>query len=185
MQILKEEINTIGEQVLALAKWKIIIVSTAVAAGLGWSDVNFVEEPLGSQTGFLILYSIGYLCIYIDVLVYRRYERIHILAKFIRTQPTDDIADKLFQEYERFVRDYRIKGPYLLSERLIIFSSSLVFSVGSVLLAWLKYETPDKSTSFLLIPFFALLIIMMVFFRYDAQRDTFINDDNISKIMKP
>jgi len=184
--IFKTEINQIAEQLLSLSKWKIGIVSAAVAAGFGWEDFGFTN-PENPNTGILILYSVGWLCCYIDVLIYRRYERTHLLAKFIRDRDEEkEIGeeDREIVRYEKFLLNIRKNNNleyyngentkiHILSERFVISSSSLVFIIGSVYLGQMQYEGVKKAYWF--IPSIAAFSSVCIFLYYSNTRRKLLN----------
>ena len=81
MTILKEEINQLSADTLSLAKWKIVTVSAFAAFGLGWSK----ESSPDPHSAVLLLYSVGFLCAYIDSIYYRRTTTVHSIAAYLRT----------------------------------------------------------------------------------------------------
>lgn len=140
MIILKEEINQLGEQITNLATWKLIAVGTFAVVGLlGWD--NIVTDK---KTGPLLLYSVGYLCAYIDSLYYRRATAIHVIAGYLRSYSGNDIEMQELCEYEKYVenirnRSSRTKSGFFLSDQWPIVGASLLFTLGLPILAKVRY----------------------------------------------
>jgi hypothetical protein len=163
MRILKEEINQVTADVLSLSKWKLSIVAIVSAAGLGWSDF----KP-DSSTGLLLLYSIGFICAYIDWIIYRRYSVIHTIARYLRNYSGTNEETKELQTYELSMQEARLSSSFFLSERWANFIASLIFSIGIPVLGAIQYQVkPDQR---ILIPFFGVLITIYLFISYNQQR---------------
>ena len=92
---MRKEIGEIWAQTLELSKWKLATVSALVVAGLGIGDI----KP-DSETGILLLYSVGFLCAYIDLLIYRRLITIHLLASYLRSYDGQDPELREEKKYE-------------------------------------------------------------------------------------
>ena len=161
MKSLRGEINGLWAQTLELAKWKLITVAAVTVAGLGWGKVKPETE-----TGILLLYSIGFLCTYIDLLIYRRLIMIHVISRYLRGYYGKD--EELLEEriYEKWIKENRPK--LVLSERWGHLISSFVFSVGPVFLALLRYEhCIDRR---LIIPLLAVILNLFQFYVFSQGR---------------
>ena len=159
---MKQEIAEKDAQALSLARWKLVVVAVLCVAGLGWGDI----EP-GTLTGVLILYSVGFLCSYLDLLIYRRLLIIQIIASYLRGY--DGTDDNLLEErrYELYLEQVRSIG-LPLSERYGHLLSSIVFTAGSAFLAFLVYAQ-DVSWVFLM-PVTALSLNIVLFVLLESGR---------------
>ena len=102
-----------GTDARCLAKWKLAAVGAASVAGLGWTK----DITLETDSGLLLLYSVGFLCAYIDLLIYRRLLVIHVVAGYLRKYGGEDIELHEERYYELEVERIRSSRKLLLSEQ--------------------------------------------------------------------
>jgi hypothetical protein len=181
MIILKEEINQLGAQITNLATWKLIAVGTFAVVGLlGWD--NIVTDK---KTGPLLLYSVGYLCAYIDCLYYRRATAIHVIAGYLRTYNGKDDEMVELCRYEKTVEIIRGKpsffkckrGGFFLSDKWPQFAASLLFTIGLPILSLVRYGCIREFIRDwkLAIPIVALVLHILLFILYEMKRKTLGN----------
>jgi hypothetical protein len=132
--LLKEEVNKTLESLHDFAKWKLIAVSTLVAAGIGLQPFN--EQ----RTTVWLLLFVPYACAYIDLNCYQYLLRIFLIAKVLRRS-----NDELLCEYEKQCEFYRRRGFFGLG-LFAQMGCSLVFSIVTPGLAFLRFvaDEPDK-----------------------------------------
>jgi hypothetical protein len=175
MDILKEEINKHGSDVTELMKWKLISVSATALAGLGWADFKFApHENIGSgnDAGNVLLYSVGFLCAYIDLMSYRKLTIIHAIAKFLREYQDETDADTLrLKRYENHMKSLRDNKLLYISERFAILVSSFVFTLGLPMLGLLQRgDSPiNLWWSLLLLPL-GVIALLFVFYEYTRRK---------------
>ena len=164
MKILKEEINQHATSLLDLAKWKLVTVAAVAVAGLGWSDV----KP-DSETGLLLLYSVGFVCAYIDTLFYQRNTAIHVLASYLRSYQGKETILIELRSYEEYVNEYRkAKSLLFFSFRWPQFIYSMLFSIGLPILGYLRYSPqPDARLALAAI---AILTNVVLYAVYSVHR---------------
>ena len=107
MIILKEEINQLACEIFELAKWKLIMVGSFALVGLGLGEI----KP-DDTTGLLLLYSVGYLCTYVDSLYYRRVTVIHVISGYLRGYRGEDMETKELRDFEIAIGKTRITGVF-------------------------------------------------------------------------
>jgi hypothetical protein len=163
MASMRREISETWAQTLELAKWKLVTVGAVSVVGLGWGDLKPEND-----TGVLLLYSIGFLCTYIDLLIYRRLVVIHVIAGYLRKYNGEDLELKEEKLYEHEVERIRGVRKLPLSERWGHFLSSLVFTIGPVLLAFIRYCTDWDFR--LAIPILALILNISLFIIFELSR---------------
>ena len=128
----KDEIDTCLAANLDLSKWKLAVLATLTAAGLGvLKDVNNFDY------GYLLLFMAPYVCAYIDLLLYEREARIHQIAKYLRHYQGPDLETAELHRYESYINDRRTeaKRTWLPHEHIAQISSSVVSSICIPLLA--------------------------------------------------
>lgn len=159
MIILKEEINHLAGQIFDLAKWKLIVVGSFALVGLGWGEIKPDET-----TGLLLLYSVGYLCAYLDSLYFRRATVIHVIASYLRGYEGKDAEMKELREYENIVSEVRDKNQFFISDSVPQFAASLIFTIGLPLMGMIRYQR--EADSLLIIPIVATLLSISLFVAY-------------------
>ncbi|MEE9336644.1 MAG: hypothetical protein V3U87_01065 [Methylococcaceae bacterium] len=169
MRILKEEINMVSEQLLSLAKWKITVVASIAAIGLGLSGLQDDSSPNDSR--LLLLYSVGYLCAYIDFMSYGRYADIHKISAFIRSYHGANEESTILKNYELNMLNHRNKSTDFISERWAQFLSSLLFSIGLPIIGFNVYD--GKLSMQLIIPITAIIFIILLFYLYEKVRNVY------------
>jgi hypothetical protein len=166
---LREELERHASESFSLVKWKLVVVSAFVVTGLGW-NLGRVEPP-SPEARLLILYSAGYLCAYIDSLFYRRGTATHAIAAAIRNRISDAAVASVDADYEAFVERLRQRGLYFLSDHILQFVSSLVFTIGSAALAWGAYrDTALDRWWWLAVPTVAVVLNVLMFVLYARRR---------------
>lgn len=163
MASMRREISETWAQTLELAKWKLVTVGAVSIVGLGWGDLKPEND-----TGVLLLYSIGFLCTYIDLFIYRRLIVIHVIAGYLREYSGEDPELKEEKFYEHEVERNRGVRKIPLSERFGHFLSSLVFTIGPVLLVFIKYSTDFDFR--LAIPILAFILNISLFIIFELSR---------------
>ncbi|MDZ4849543.1 MAG: hypothetical protein SGI77_09625 [Pirellulaceae bacterium] len=163
MIILKEEINQLASEIFDLAKWKLIVVGSFALVGLGWGDIKPEDT-----TGLLLLYSVGYLCTYVDSLYYRRVSVIHVIAGYLRGYRDDDAETKELRDFEIAIGRIRINGVFFISNRWPQFVASLVFTMGLSVMGMIRYK--QAADWLLVIPVTAVILIVSLFVSYGRNR---------------
>jgi hypothetical protein len=139
MAELRDEIIA-SEKIRAdLLKWKLIIVSTLGAAGLGFGS-------FGTQSGnalpyaHLVLGCIPLACVYVDLLCKHSWERIMVIGQYKRSYASDSE-----HAYETIVQQARDSGIFSLEDWALSWSSyflSVAVGLAGILMharpgAWL------------------------------------------------
>ncbi|MDM8524881.1 hypothetical protein QUF80_16045 [Desulfococcaceae bacterium HSG8] len=124
MDALRDEIISSQKSRFDLMKWKLVLVSTLSATGLGLKG-----SPTFPHVE-LILFCIPFVCVYIDLLCHHYALNTHVIGQFIRTSEGDE--DKNMIEYEMFAKSVRKLGNKKISaydfERWALNWSSLFIS---------------------------------------------------------
>ena len=161
MTLLKEEINEAQNTIVSLSKWRLLIIGILTAAGLGWSD------PLKLfPHGYLALFIVPYVCVYVDFLIYERITVIYEIAKYLRQYDGNDEEMLILRAYERYVNVRRKQGLSTGFTRWANVAMSL--SIGAIV-PLLAFAIPDYTSYIaahlwtLLIPAVGLLIALRIF----------------------
>jgi hypothetical protein len=165
MLILKEEINASTAHVLDLAKWKLVAVAGVGVVGLGWSRAPTETDP----SAVLLLFSVGFLCAYVDLLIYRRLASLHAVAHYLREYRGEDPELRELKGYELEIKKRRDAGQFWISEELAHFLSSLTFSVSVPAVAYFRY-TNALGVLALGIPAVGVALVVALFLSYSRSR---------------
>ena len=170
MDSLRQELERHASESFSLARWKLTIVAVFTITGLGW---NFqLAGKLEDLAGLLILYSTGFLCAYIDSLFYRRGSATHAIAAGIRQYSGDEKDAKAEKVYEQVIEKFRVENRYFLSDYILQFIASVVFSVGPAVLGYIAYKSvASAQLSLIAIPVAALLTNIIMFVIYRMKRN--------------
>ena len=138
MKTLREEILKNQEYQQELNKWKIVLISSLAAIGIGIGAEGTLVNA------YYILLVIPFICIYVDSLFYNSKLRVFAIANFIRTFCEFDLGaeDRLIQKYEAFIhniRNFRVSTLYNFGRRAQ-FWSSIIFTATSTLLGLYLYD---------------------------------------------
>lgn len=178
--ILKTEINESNAVIGQLAQWRLVLVSALTAVGLGISPSSF-------EHGYLLLFMVPMVCLYVDLLIYARANGVHEIAKFIRSAPlpattTNDAV--LVQAYERYInrrrhcgltRDYQRLGDFLLSIMLSVVVPLLTLGVQ-------KFRTELFSgwaCCWFLLPLLGAIAVCLAFRGHLKKIKELGNDDDV------
>lgn len=142
MNILKEEINSNGREILSLSKWKMTMVAAVAIVGLGWKDF----KPNG-DAGLMLACSVGYFCAYIDWFVYKKYISLHSISMFLMKYASSDPEFKMIQSYEKMMSYQRTKGHFFLSDKWPHLLSSLAATFGLWFLSHLQVDDSINAAS--------------------------------------
>ena len=165
MIILKEEINASTGHVLDLAKWKLVAVAGVGVVGLGWSRAPTDTDP----SAVLLLFSVGFLCAYVDLLIYRRLASLHAVARYLRDYGGDDKELRELKRYELEIKKRRDDGEFWVSEELAHFLSSLTFSLSVPAVAYFRYPKA-LSIGAVCIPATGVVLVVILFLSYTKSR---------------
>lgn len=176
--MLKDEINTAGSDILSFAKWKLVIVFAVAIIALGWKkDLG----PSVNASSFLIC-SIGFVCAYVDWIIYKRYIVIHTIAHYLRNYSGNDPAILEMQRYELKMWDYRDKDLFFYSDRWPHFYSSMIISIGLPLLATFN-EAIEFNRQFLLLAFFGVCCVVGLILKCNENRRSLLTrQEPVSRI---
>lgn len=125
METLRQEVLESQKIRSDLLKWKLILVASLGAVGLG-----FTKEKSGLMNSQLILCIIPFVCVYVDLLCRHLSLRIHVIGAFLRKHYASS-KDSLIGSYEKFVAEV----PYAFSfESLALYMSSIINTVLVVII---------------------------------------------------
>lgn len=177
MDLLKQEINQHGTALLDLAKWKLIAVGAVAVVGLGWSGIvpGGRDLKVPESDALLILYSVGFLCSYIDVLFYQKNTAIHVIASYLRQYSGSNATLQELSLYETYVGVFRrTRGIFFFSYRWPQFAFSLLFTVGLAVLGYIKYGN-EENLYLLAVAGVAVILNVALYFLYTKHRAQLIS----------
>ena len=158
MRLLKEEINQNGRDMHTLAKWKFSIVAAVAVVGLGWKDFG-----MDTDSGLLLICSIGFFCSYIDWFIYKKYISVHTIAKFIQSYDGNDDESNEIKRYENWMKKQRKNGDYYLSDRWPNYLASLIACIGLTYFAYIKSDG-DLSSHLIVLSLTGIASVSVLFF---------------------
>ena len=173
MEIMRQEIIEAQKTRTELNKWKLVIVSTLTAIGLGLTDLHSI--PYAE----LVLCGIPFACAYVDLLHYHQGLIISVIGEFMRSNITDltDETNSDLAKYEQYtwqMRKLSDKRGNKISvfdlERYAVSWSSTFLSMAIVVYAVIRYEQ-STSIAIALSGLIGTMMIIWVRRSYQARRD--------------
>ncbi|MGH8475440.1 MAG: hypothetical protein ACRER2_06655 [Methylococcales bacterium] len=164
MIVLKEEINNSLSAIGTLARWRLFVVSTLAAIGLGID-----KDMAGFEHGYLLLFFAPFVCAYVDFLVYERVSVVFEIAKYLRNYDGQDKETRELQKYERFVHDRRKRGISTGYQRWAHYGMSLCLAVlvPGLALAVPQYQMVICTHPWsLAMPVFGIIGVVLAFTRH-------------------
>jgi hypothetical protein len=169
MDSLRQEILEAQKRRADLIKWKLLLVSTLAATGLGLT--NSPSVPYSE----LVLCCIPFVCAYVDSLCCHQALVINVIGEFIRTRSDSKTDTQDIIEYEKFalkVRQISYRKRKISAydlERLNLRWSSLIFSALTAIYAIIQH----RNTS---IPIFisgaiGILLTLLIQSIYETRRN--------------
>ena len=169
MDSLRQEILEAQKRRAELIKWKLLLVSTLAATGLGLTNspsVPYVE---------LVLCCIPFVCAYVDSLCYHQGLVLVVIGEFIRARADARTDAQDITEYEKFslkVRQISYRNGKISAydlERLNLRWSSLIFSASMAIYAITQHR--NTSVPILFSGTIGILLTLLIQSSYETRRD--------------
>ncbi len=161
MPTLRNEIIESEKARIDLLKWKLILVASLGALGLGINISSQSNEPLLSL--HLLLSLIPLVCVYVDLLCKHLQIRILVIGKFFKEYPTAPFDKELscFSSYEEFCDRQKVRSVFALEDWAQELST-IVISILLIMAARLPKISQQDSQVIIFSGVFGIVVTLLI-----------------------